>query len=120
MTKKKCIETISPIDNSVYVQRDYASATDINKALETAETVQKAWKATPLLERKALCSKAIDAFVAQKDAIAEEICWQMGRPIRSAAGEVGGMEERSRAMITLADQGLATIKLDEKQGFERW
>ena len=114
------INTISPIDNSVYVQRDYASQDEINNALNTARKVQKSWKATPLSERKELCSKAVDAFVAKKDAIAEEICWQMGRPIRSAAGEVAGMEERSRAMIKLADQGLATIKLDEKEGFERW
>ena len=114
------INTISPIDNSIYVQRDFASQDEINQALETARIAQKSWKATPLSERKELCSKAVDAFVAQKDAIAEEICWQMGRPISSAAGEVAGMEERSRAMIKLADKGLATIKLEEKEGFERW
>ena len=116
----KGINTISPIDNSVYVQRDYAAGDEINKTLDTARKAQKSWKATPLSERKELCSNAVDAFVAKKDAIAKEICWQMGRPIRSAAGEVAGMEERSRAMIQLADQGLATIKLDEKEGFERW
>lgn len=116
----KGINTISPIDNSVYVQRDYASQAEIDQALNTAQATQKIWKTTPLAERKKLCSKAVDAFVANKDAIAEEICWQMGRPIRSAAGEVGGMEERSRAMIELADEGLATVKLGEKEGFERW
>ncbi len=116
----KGINTISPIDNSVYVQRDYASQDEINQVLETARSTQKSWKATPLEERKKLCSKAVDAFVAKKEEIAEEICWQMGRPIRSAGGEVAGMEERSRAMIKLADQGLATVKLDEKEGFERW
>lgn len=114
------INTISPIDNSVYVQREYASQDAINQALEKACSVQKTWKATPLAERKALCSKAVDAFVSKKDEIAEEICWQMGRPIRSAAGEVAGMEERSRTMIKLADKGLAPVKLSEKEGFERW
>lgn len=114
------INTISPIDNSVYVQREYASHDEINQVLELARTTQKSWKATPLAERKELCSKAVDAFVAKKEVIAEEICWQMGRPICSAAGEVAGMEERSRAMIELADQGLATVKLAEKEGFERW
>ena len=116
----KGINTISPIDNSVYVQRDYASHDDINQVLEAAKAAQKIWKATPLSERKELCSKAVDAFVAKKEDIAKEICWQMGRPIRSAAGEVAGMEERSRAMIELADQGLATIKLHDKEGFQRW
>ena len=116
----KGIKTISPIDNSVYVQRDFASREEIDKILERAQAAQKTWKATPLSERKKLCSKAVDAFVAKKEQIAEEICWQMGRPIRSAAGEVGGLEERARKMIELADQGLADIKLDEKEGFERW
>lgn len=114
------LKTISPIDNSVYVERDYASADDINTALGKAQAAQKKWKAMPLTERKTLCSKAVDAFVANKDKIAEEICWQMGRPIASAAGEVGGMEERARKMIELADAGLAPIKLAEKEGFQRW
>ncbi len=116
----KSIKTISPIDNSVYVQRDFATRDEIDKVLERAQAVQKTWKATSLSERKKLCSKAVDAFVAKKEQIAEEICWQMGRPIRSAAGEVGGLEERARKMIELTDLGLADIKLDEKEGFERW
>jgi len=118
MSKK--IQTISPIDNSVYVERNYASSNAIDKAITLAVAAQKKWKITALAERKALCTKAVDAFVSQKEEIAREICWQMGRPIRSAAGEVAGMEERSRAMIELADQGLATIKLHDKEGFQRW
>lgn len=114
------IQTISPIDNCVYVEREYADKDTINSTLEQANLAQKAWKATPLARRKTLCERAVDAFVARKDDIAREICWQMGRPIRFAAGEVGGLEERSRTMIRLADQGLADIKLPEKEGFERW
>ena len=114
------LQTISPIDNSIYVERDYATADDINTTLEIASKVQKKWQHTPLEQRKALCTKAIDAFVANKEKIAEEICWQMGRPIASAAGEVGGTEERARRMIELADAGLAPIRMAEKQGFQRW
>ena len=112
--------TISPIDGSAYVERGYATADDIQAVLTFAQKSQQDWRKVPLAERKALCSKAIDAFVAKKDAIAEEICWQMGRPIRFAAGEVAGLEERARTMIRLADQGLAPVKLDEKPGFQRW
>ncbi len=114
------LTTISPIDNSVYVERPYASTEDISSALESAQAAQKAWKKIPLAERKKLCTQAVDAFVAIKGEIAEEICWQMGRPIASAAGEVAGMEERARKMIDLADAGLASVKLDEKKGLERW
>jgi acyl-CoA reductase-like NAD-dependent aldehyde dehydrogenase len=116
----KTFSTISPIDGSPYVERAYASVDDIQATLDTAQAAQQSWKKTPLSERKSLCTKAVDAFVAKKDQIAEEICWQMGRPIRSAAGEVGGLEERARTMINLADQGLAPVKLEKKPGFERW
>jgi acyl-CoA reductase-like NAD-dependent aldehyde dehydrogenase len=114
------LTTISPIDNSVYVERPYASSEEINATLERAQQAQRAWKKVSVAERKILCTTMVDEFVAKKAEIAEEICWQMGRPIASAAGEVAGMEERARKMIELADAGLETIKLDEKEGFERW
>lgn len=114
------LKTISPIDNSVYVERPYASPEEIESTLQKSTSAQKSWKSIPLAERKNICSKAIDAFVAKKDAIAEEITWQMGRPIASAAGEIAGTEERARKMIELADAGLATVKIADKPGFKRW
>jgi len=114
------LTTISPIDNSVYVERPYATSDEINTALECAQQAQKSWKHVPLAERKQLCAAMVDAFVSKKAEIGEEICWQMGRPIASAAGEVAGMEERARKMIELADAGMESIKLDEKEGYERW
>jgi acyl-CoA reductase-like NAD-dependent aldehyde dehydrogenase len=118
MTNK--LTTISPIDNSVYVERSYATSEEINATLDRAQKAQKTWKHVPLAQRKQRCAAMVDAFVAKKAEIGEEICWQMGRPIASAAGEVAGMEERARKMIELADTGLASIKLEEKEGFERW
>ncbi len=114
------LTTISPIDNSVYVERSYASPEEINATLERAQQAQKVWKKVSLAERKKRCTAMVDAFISKKAEIAEEICWQMGRPIASAAGEVAGLEERARKMIELADAGLETIKLDGKEGFERW
>ena len=114
------LNTISPIDGSVYVERSFADAQQIDATLNKAQQAQRNWKKTALAERKKICSKMVDAFVARKDEIAEEICWQMGRPIRYAAGEVGGLEERARKMIELAEQGLAPIEPPAKEGFRRW
>lgn len=113
-------KTISPIDNSVYIERPYASTLQINRCLNNAQEAQKKWKKVPLSQRKDLCSQAIDKIIEQKEAIANEICWQMGRPIRYAGGEIDGMVDRARTMIELTDQGLAPIRLDKKPGFERW
>lgn len=112
--------TVSPIDGSVYVERPYAKSADIQSVLDNSRKAQQSWKEVSLFERKALCSKAIECFVAKKTEIAEEISWQMGRPVRLALGEVNVMEERARAMINLADRGLAAVKLKEKPGLDRW
>ncbi|MEH6578080.1 MAG: aldehyde dehydrogenase family protein [Amphritea sp.] len=109
--------TFSPIDGSLYVERRCADAEQIRAALEQAEKAQVAWKKVPLIERKALCTRAVEAFVANKEQIAEELCWQMGRPIRYAAGEVGSFADRSEYMISASDEALAPVQLSEKAGF---
>ena len=88
--------------------------------LDAAVAAQKKWKNTPLAKRQALCTKAVDAFVAHKAEIAEELTWQMGRPISQAPGEVAGFEERARHMIEIADTALADLKPEAKDGFTRY
>jgi acyl-CoA reductase-like NAD-dependent aldehyde dehydrogenase len=114
------IQCISPVDGSVYVERETASAEQIQQTLSAAVKAQKQWKSTPVAQRQALCSKAVDAFVARKAEIAEELTWQMGRPISQAPGEVAGFEERARYMIEIADTALADLKPEEKDGFTRY
>lgn len=114
------IQCISPVDGSVYVERQTASAKEIQQVLDAAVVAQKKWKNTPLAKRQALCTKAVDAFVAHKAEIAEELTWQMGRPISQAPGEVAGFEERARHMIEIADTALADLKPEAKDGFTRY
>ncbi len=117
MTTLQCI---SPVDGSVYVERQTATAEEIQQALSASAAAQKLWKNTAVVERQALCSKAVDAFVARKAEIAEELTWQMGRPISQTPGEVGGFEERARHMIEIADTALADLKPEAKDGFTRY
>ncbi|NQV47797.1 MAG: aldehyde dehydrogenase family protein [Rhodospirillaceae bacterium] len=114
------LRTISPVDGSVYVERDYANETRIAAALSAAKKAQGLWRNTPVDERAAICMKAVDAFVAMKDGIGDEISWQMGRPIQYGGGEVGGFEERARYMIGVAAEALADIAIEEKSGFTRF
>ena len=116
----KLTDTLSPIDNSVYVTRQLADAADIERAVASALQAQVAWKQTALAERQAICRRFVTRFVEKKAAIAEEICWQMGRPIRYAAGEIDGLAERANYMIDIADEALAPIVIPEKPGFERY
>ena len=114
------LRTISPVDGRVYVERPYATETGIAGALAGAVRAQSAWKEVAVAERAALCSRAVDALVADTAAIAEEITWQMGRPIRSAPGEVRGLEERARHMIAIAPDALADIRCAPRDGFTRF
>ncbi|MDJ0831988.1 MAG: aldehyde dehydrogenase family protein [Gammaproteobacteria bacterium] len=114
------LTTISPVDNSIYLERELAGNDEIQQALALARQAQQQWKSTNLSQRQELCSKAVDYFVQHKQAIAEEITWQMGRPIRYAAIEVNGLEERARTMIELAEQGLQPVQIEPKPGFQRW
>ncbi|MDR4513816.1 aldehyde dehydrogenase family protein [Nitrosomonas sp.] len=113
-------KTISPIDGSVYAERALASREQIDAAFAMAKQAQAGWCSTPLEERKALCSRAVEAFVANKAVIAEELCWQMGRPIRYAANEVRSFADRARYMISIADDALAPVQTSDKPGFIRY
>jgi acyl-CoA reductase-like NAD-dependent aldehyde dehydrogenase len=113
-------KTITPIDGSLYVERPYNSANEIAASLKAAISAAKAWRKVPVAERARLLSKAVDAFVARKAEIAEEITRQIGRPLGQSPGEVRGFEERARYMIDIAPMALADMDVGAKDGFTRF
>jgi acyl-CoA reductase-like NAD-dependent aldehyde dehydrogenase len=115
--KLKCI---TPVDGSVYVERALADHAQIETALERARKAAGEWRHVPVRERQKLLTRAVDAFVANKVKIAEEISRQMGRPISQSPGEVRGFEERARYMIEVAPEALKDLDVGEKSGFHRF
>lgn len=113
-------KTITPVDNSVYVERPYASPAEIAATLKAAVAAQQAWKSTSLAERAKVLNKAVDIFLTKKDVEAEEITRQMGRPIAQSPFEMRGFEERARYMIQIAPEALADIEAKDKPGFVRF
>ncbi len=118
MTAK--LKTVSPVDGSVYVKRPFADEGEISESLVRARRAQDVWREVPVDERAEICSRAVDAVVEAKDDTAKEITWQMGRPIRYAAGEIGGFEERARHMIAIAPGALEDRAAEQKEGFTRF
>jgi acyl-CoA reductase-like NAD-dependent aldehyde dehydrogenase len=112
--------TISPVDGSVYVERTLAAPAQIEAALENARLAQRMWRSAPMAERAAILGRFCDAFESRRDAIAEELAWQMGRPIRYAPNEVRGTLERARHMIAIGPDALADIDVGRKEGFRRF
>jgi acyl-CoA reductase-like NAD-dependent aldehyde dehydrogenase len=112
--------TISPVDGTVYVERTLAAPAQIEAALENARLAQRLWRSVPVAGRAAILGRFCDAFESHRDAIAEELAWQMGRPIRYAPNEVRGTLERARHMIAIAPGALADIDVGRKEGFRRF
>jgi len=112
--------TLSPIDGSVYVERPFATATEIGRALDQAHVAQQAWKQTSVAERAKILTSFCDIFASQREAIATELTWQMGRPIRYTPNEVNGTLERARYMIAIAPKALADIGAGSKENFIRF
>ncbi len=112
--------TISPIDGSKLLRRPYLDAAQMPAALERACAAQAVWRVTSLAERATLLSRGVDAFVAMKVRVAEEITLQMGRPIRYTPNEVAGFEARARHMIAIAARALCDVHPEPIAGFTRF
>lgn len=112
--------TVSPVDGRVVASVTLANFRDMDRTLDTANQAQRQWRRTPLQTRKQYCLHAIEALLSHTPAIAKEIAWMMGRPIRHAASELRGVEERALAMIEMSEQALASYHLPDKPGFTRF
>ena len=113
-------KTITPIDNSVYLERPLASENEINEILDSAKSSFIEWKNTSIDERIIVINKFIDNLLALKDEISKEICWQLGRPISQCGNELRGFEERSRHMVNIAKTSLENIPARKNEEFDNY
>jgi len=113
------VKIISPVDGSVYAERPIASDAEIASAISSARGALPAWRKVPVAERGRYMLAFLDALLAMNDDIAMELAWQMGRPVRYG-GEKGGVEERIRAMVVLAEEALKPYTPPAKDGFRRY
>lgn len=107
------IQCISPVDGSVYAERPATLIAEVRATFAAAKAAQTQWAATPLTRRLEILHKAVDHFLTMKAEIAEELAWQMGRPMAQGAGEIGGLEERARHMLSIAPEALAQDSLPQ-------
>jgi acyl-CoA reductase-like NAD-dependent aldehyde dehydrogenase len=112
-------QTISPVDGSLYAERNFADAAEIDAALSRAVAAQAHWAGLGIPERAAFCTKFCTALLSHIDEIALELSWQMGRPVAQAPNEVKSCVERASFMIAAADTGLAPLDPGPKERFKR-
>ncbi len=110
---------ISPIDGSVYAERQTQELAEIEALLAKAREAQDAWKRRPLAERVAVVEKAVAALEGLNQDVVVELAHQMGRPVRYG-GEIGGVKERAAYMASIADDALAPVVQEDSDAFRRY
>jgi acyl-CoA reductase-like NAD-dependent aldehyde dehydrogenase len=113
-------KTITPIDNSVYLERPLSTETEIDKVIENSKKSFQAWKNTSIEDRITIINKFIDNLIALKPEVSKEICWQIGRPISQCGNELRGFEERSRHMVKIAKESLQNIPATKNDEFDNY
>lgn len=98
----------SPIDGREITRQPKISDAAIIKAIEQAALAQHHWRALPLSERIDACLRLVVRVMAHKDACAQELTEQMGRPIAHAPAELDGFAARARSLCAQAESALAT------------
>jgi len=112
--------TISPVDGSVYVERELATGSAVENALARAVDAQKSWKRMPVAERVEICRRMVAWCVARADELGGELAWQMGRPIAYGPNELRrGFQERAMHMCDIAQEALAEISVTPGTRFIR-
>ena len=113
------IQTITPIDNTIYVEREYSSKI-IEETISNSVIAQKEWSLLKVSERVELLKKFVTDFLSKEKQILEEITRQMGRPISQASSELKGFKERADYMLLIAEDKLKNIYLPEKENFKNY
>ena len=113
-------KTITPIDNSVYLERPLSTQNEIDNVIDNSKKIFQSWKSTSIDNRIKIINKFIDNLIALKPEVSKEICWQIGRPISQCGNELRGFEERSRHMVEIAKESLRDIPATKNDEFDNY
>merc|ERR1719300_392200 len=97
------ISVDNPFSGLEYCKVPLMSDEESLAKLRKAEETQKMWATTSLKTRQQLCEEVLKQFEASKEEIGKDITGMMGKPLRQAVGEMGGLVERATAMIDLSE-----------------
>ncbi|MEH0830257.1 aldehyde dehydrogenase family protein, partial [Micromonospora sp. CPCC 205714] len=97
----------TPVDNTVLVNLPRLDADTARAAVAHAAAAHRDWAATPLAERKARVTEALDALTAHRDLLALLLVWEIGKPWRLACADVDRALDGVRWYVEEIDRMLA-------------
>ncbi len=112
-------DTISPIDGKVYCTTKEHGPKEIENTIRLADEACAVWAALSISERARYVTAFVKEIVTHKEDIANEITWQMGRPLGQSPGEIKGFGDRANYMIGIAEEALAPYALDNQSPGKR-
>lgn len=108
------LKVISPVNGKVFIERNYSTDDEIDEVIRKSKEAFSQWRSTPIEERCRIASLSLQKIKEKKSLLAEELTYQMGRPIRFAPKEIDGYIERAEYMISKARTALEPIKISEE------
>lgn len=84
----KWIEVLNPSTEEVISRQPDGTVEDVNRALDAAQAAQKAWAATPAIERASYLHKMADGIRKRKDQFIDIIMREQGKTLSWATTEV--------------------------------
>ena len=99
-------KTITPIDNTVYIEREYHSD-KIEQTIDNSIKAHKEWANLEVSERVNLLKNFVEDFLSREDLISEELSRQIGRPITQGAAKLKGFKERADYMLSIAEKKIS-------------
>ena len=112
-------KTITPIDNTLYIERNY-NGDKIEETIDSSIKGQKEWAELDIKERIKLLSNFVEDFLSRGDIISEELSRQIGRPISQTGSELKGFKDRAYYMLSIAEKKLANINITQDNNFKSY
>ncbi|MGZ4506818.1 MAG: aldehyde dehydrogenase family protein, partial [Blastococcus sp.] len=75
---------VSPVDGSKLIGLPRLSAGEAKHAVHASAAAHAQWATTPVAERKARVSAAVDAMVEHREELALLLAWEIGKPWKLA------------------------------------
>lgn len=82
------LSSISPTDGRLIAEYEETSPSEVLTHIETADSLQREWEATPVGERAVPMMRMAELLEDNRDELARLMADEMGKPVAQGAGEV--------------------------------
>src|SRR4051795_5261260 len=79
---------VTPVDGTKLIGLPRLSAGEAQHAVHASAAAHRSWARTPLAERKARVSAAVEAMAEHRDVLALLLAWEIGKPWKLACADV--------------------------------